>query len=181
MKSITIKFPPGLIGTQELKPDGSMVISVEREGKKKRQPKVPVLDVTFPSKDYYDIYTGWYQDKFSEPFGKLDEREFAGLKRIYEYMAEVIRKKGTGLTAEKTCSLFKVLLAKYDLWDPYFQKQLKPTQIASNIASIIANIKNPMNGTGKLHRALQERKVLHENYGTGLDSKPGSENQHTGL
>lgn len=63
-----------------------------------------------------------------------------GAKRIITYLKKVVKGEKSD---DEICLAFEYILDKWDKLEPFIQKQIKLTQIHSNLNTIITQIKNP--------------------------------------
>jgi hypothetical protein len=85
--------------------------------------------------DCIAIYNDFILGLTSAP-AKINGMEGKGMKSIIRYLQTLPGKKA------EIPEIWKFILAKYDKWEAFHQKQLKLSQIDSNLINIIKQIKN---------------------------------------
>lgn len=81
------------------------------------------------------IYCSWVKQITQVP-AKIDATQGKALKYIIKYL------KSIDDDPKKIAINFTAILSKYDKWDNFHKKQLKLTEINSNLVNIINFIKN---------------------------------------
>lgn len=108
-----------------------------------------------------EIYYDWFKDRNDGTPPKIDGADGKALKSIVAYLVAVARAKLTEDredTSEenvnfKACESLKFIFAKWTKLDAFIQKQVKLTQINSNISNIINHFKNG----SKQQTAMQQK------------------------
>jgi hypothetical protein len=85
--------------------------------------------------DYVDAYWKWYEAKAGNP-PRLLEQDYKALKNIRKYLTDV--KKGDTTAALQG---WLYILNNWAILENFLQKQVKPTQIDSNMANILLQIR----------------------------------------
>lgn len=92
-----------------------------------------------------DVYYRWFTDLNDEP-PKIDAADGKALKTIIAYLKKSAKNKEPEISEEKllsgVLSGFKFLLDNWNRLDPFLRKQVKLTQINSNLTNIINELKN---------------------------------------
>lgn len=85
------------------------------------------------------IYSG-FMIKLNNIKPQITGQDGEGVKRIIEYLKKIVKGEKTD---DEICLAFEYILDKWDKLEPFIQKQIKPTQIHSNLNTIITQIKHP--------------------------------------
>lgn len=114
------------------------------------------------------IYSSWYENLVGVKYKFNGGSDGNAVKSIIAYLKNA---NSENQTDEIIFDSFIYILSKYDTWDEFYKKQLKLSQINSNLTNIIANI----NGIGKSNYSkygvfaqYKERCDFWEQYGEGL-------------
>lgn len=87
-----------------------------------------------------DSYFNWFKEKTgSKP--KINGAEAKAAQELGRYIKQIVNEKYPNSSNEKIIEGWVAILMSYEKWESFNQKQLKLTQINSNITNIIANIK----------------------------------------
>lgn len=108
-----------------------------------------------------DIYNNFIIAKTGLP-GKFDGTEGKAMKAIIAYLGPITHIK----TDQGIIDSFSHILKLIDKWEPFHQKQLKLSQINSNLINIINAIKN---GNKKLNN-YEQSKYSNNSPGTTMQS-----------
>lgn len=114
----------------------------ERVITKKKTPSKPkpVQDPIY--KKCTEIYFEWFE-KLSGVKPKFDAIDGASLKKIISYFKSIHHDANDGTDEfQEVTKMFYFIFQKWDLIDPFYQKQTKLNQINSNLQNIINDIKN---------------------------------------
>lgn len=91
-------------------------------------------------KDVIAIYNGFCKEKFDAP-AKINGVEGKATKEIIKYLKSISKNKGFD-SEEAVLNSFKFILNNWDKLDSFLQKQIKLSQINSNLPNIINQLKN---------------------------------------
>jgi len=86
------------------------------------------------------IYDKFCLDSFDAPC-KINGQEGKAMKQIIKYLKSVCKAKGDDSDIAIQ-NAFKYILSNWNSIEPFYQKQIKLSQINSNITNIINNLKN---------------------------------------
>ena len=89
--------------------------------------------------DCVSVYDAFIKNRLDMP-AKINGAEGNALKQIIAYLNRSAKDKG--LNDESTIDGFKFILNSWDKLEPFLQKQIKLTQINSNLTNIINDLKN---------------------------------------
>ena len=107
-------------------------------------PYTKTTDINTDSKPYYTellfIYDKFCKDSFDAP-AKINGAEGKALKQIIVYLKGLCKAKGDD-SLEAIKNSFKYILSNWGSLEPFLQKQIKLTQINSNLINIINQLKN---------------------------------------
>lgn len=87
-----------------------------------------------------DLYDQFCQDNFDAP-AKIDGVQGKAMKSILKYLERLSTKKGTE-PKEGSIDAFKYILFNWKELEPFLQKQIKLSQINSNLQNIIQQLKH---------------------------------------
>lgn len=97
------------------------------------------------------IYYDWFKDLNDEP-PKIDAGDGKALKEIIKHLKTSAKNREPGISDEKLLSTvlngFAHIFKNWGLMDAFYRKQVKLTQINSNLTNIINEIKNGTKKTG---------------------------------
>jgi GntR family transcriptional regulator len=136
---------------------------MEPEAKNQREnapPKPPQQKSTYVKMT--EAYFTWYKGRNNDTDPKFDGGDGNALKQIVRYFEGIARQKlqieNQELTPEnisdRACRMFQWTLGQWDFLEPFLQKQVKITQISSNLTNIINDLKN-----GRKNRTPQQQKA----------------------
>lgn len=98
-----------------------------------------------------DVYSDWFKQRNDGIVPKIDGAEAKAAKMIAEYFKTIQAKKEPNTTEEEMPEKIKnmalYIFSKWDTLEVFLQKQVKLTQINSNITNIINFIKNGKQAT----------------------------------
>jgi len=110
-------------------------------------------------KECVSVYDAFILNRLDMP-AKINGVEGKALKQIIAYLKKSALSKG--LNEDTTIDGFKYILNSWDKLEPFLQKQIKLTQINSNLTNIINELKN---GSGKNKQGVSSlRAKLREKY-----------------
>ncbi len=116
--------------------------------KEKEKEKIVKADALTPlHAPSIKIFTDWYEKKLGVkyPFQVQDAK---GMKSVLSYLQKAITEKNNvPARPDEVLAGWKLILDKYDSWEPFYQSQIKLSQIAGNLANILSNIKGINRGT----------------------------------
>lgn len=101
------------------------------------------------------IYDGFCLNEFDAP-SNINGQEGKAMKQIIKYLKSVCKAKGDD-SDSAIQNAFKYILNNWNQLEPFYQKQIKLSQINSNITNIINNLKN---GKAKSNRSSIAREIL---------------------
>jgi hypothetical protein len=125
----------------------------KKEKEKEKENFVSQKSETPPKKTLHqkiiEIHNDFYLKTVTVPYKFAGGADGAAVKEIINYLKKVVgEKKKTANDSETTDvdieNSFRYIFANYDMWENFYKKQLKLSQINSNLPNIIANIKNPI-------------------------------------
>ena len=112
--------------------------------KKERTLKGPAEKSADPLyKNFVSVYFQFYQDRNQVPpvwKGKEGGIQGAAIKDIIKYLRTAA--PATEKNPQAPLDAWSMLLSRFDQWEPFHQKQIKATQILSNLTNIINHIKH---------------------------------------
>ena len=100
------------------------------------------------------VYDAFIKSKLDMP-AKINGAEGKALKQIIAYLKKSAKDKG--LNDETTIDGFKYILNSWDRLEPFLQKQIKLTQINSNLTNIINDLKNGGRQNKKSSSGLRDK------------------------
>lgn len=87
-------------------------------------------------------HTKWYLEKVGEAYPFQKGLDGKAVKEIKSYLSSSINKKtGHSPSEHEVVCAWKFILDSHSRWEPFLQKQYKLNQIGSNLANIMATIK----------------------------------------
>lgn len=112
-----------------------------------------------------DIYWDWFKERNGGVPPKIDGIEGKGAKQLVAYLETVSRNKAGDEVRlpqdvqKDVCDMFSYILNKWSSLEPFMQKQVKISQINSNITNIINYLKNGTK-TQSAHQRKQDREAV---------------------
>jgi hypothetical protein len=108
-----------------------------QEGKKKteKQPPNPAY------KPMMTLYFDWHENFIKEGKPIIQKQDGRGLNIIIKILESKIRDKKSDVNTEDLLEAFDIILQNYKLWTPFQQQQITLSRIATNLESIIINLK----------------------------------------
>jgi len=107
-------------------------------------PNTKTTNVNTNKNPYYTellfVYDKFCQETFDAP-AKINGAEGKALKQIISYLKGLCKAKGDD-SLEAVKNAFRYILSNWANLEPFLQKQIKLTQINSNLANIINQLKN---------------------------------------
>jgi len=97
-------------------------------------------DINTIYKSSIDLYNDFCLNRFDAP-AKIDGVQGKAMKSIIKYLKSVSKKKGSDPDQGVLDSL-KYIFSSWDSLEPFLQKQVKLSQINSNLVNIIQQIRN---------------------------------------
>lgn len=150
-----------------INPDG--LTGIETVSQKTGQKKTPPGSAATPPKSTYqhviDIHWDWFKERNGGVPPKMDGIEGKGAKQLVAYLETVSRNKaGDDVrlpqdVQKDVCDMFSYILNKWSSLEPFMQKQVKISQINSNITNIINYLKNGTK-TQSAHQRKQDRESV---------------------
>lgn len=140
---------------QTIEQKQSKHLSETTNGVVQSEQPIPDDKPTFNKNIYYkkmlSVYNTFCLEQFDAPC-KINGLEGKALKQIRDYLIKVSQNKG--MPDNNCVSSFKYILSNWDKLDNFTQKQVKLSQINSNLTNIINQLKN---GTRKQSSNLAEQ------------------------
>jgi len=100
--------------------------------------------------NFIKTYTDWYIKKVGVSYRFSGGQDGKAVKEMIDYIQKAIKdKSGADANEGEIINAFQFILDNHGKWDKFNQKQLKLSQILSNLPNIMANIKG-INGSGKI-------------------------------
>ncbi|NEM96185.1 helix-turn-helix domain-containing protein [Pontibacter burrus] len=106
--------------------------------------------------DFVDAYWQWYEGKVGEP-PRLLEADYKAIKNIRKYLTEA--KKGD---EAKALSSWLYILSSWGKLEDFLQRQVKPTQIDSNMANIRLQLREQHKKVTAASNGLNIQKMIEE-------------------
>tara|TARA_R110002096_G_scaffold212268_1_gene399646 strand:+ start:318 stop:1088 length:771 start_codon:yes stop_codon:yes gene_type:complete len=107
-------------------------------------PNTKTTNINTNKNPYYTellfVYDKFCQETFDAP-AKINGAEGKALKQIISYLKGLCKAKGDD-SLEAVKNAFRYILSNWANLEPFLQKQIKLTQINSNLANIINQLKN---------------------------------------
>ena len=89
-----------------------------------------------------DLHSAWYEKKISIRYKFSGTTDGPAMSQIKAYITKSIAdKRRIEPSDDDVINGWAFILESYDKWEPFYQKQLKISQINSNMPNIMANIK----------------------------------------
>ena len=119
------------------------------ERKKKEDATASVADRDQLHVEFVKLYCDWYLTKIGVKYKFQGGEDGNAIKSMKMYIKSSIQDK-TGIepSDEVVINGWRFILENYDKWDNFYKKQLKISQVNSNLPNIMANIKG-INGTSR--------------------------------
>lgn len=118
---------------------------------KEKRKKVAPKNIISNHQIIIDVYFDWFKQRNDDVPPKIDAAEAKAAKMIAEYFKTIQAKKEPNTTEEEMPEKIKnmalYIFSKWDTLEVFLQKQVKLTQINSNITNIINFIKNGKQAT----------------------------------
>ena len=106
-------------------------------------------------KELLFVYDKFCKETFDAP-AKINGMEGNAMKQIIAYLKGLCKEKGDD-SLEAVKNAFSYILANWNKLDPFYQKQIKLSQINSNLPNIINQLKN---GTEKSNSSSLADEIL---------------------
>ena len=100
----------------------------------------PNVNPNVNQKEVLKLYDEFCQNKFGAP-AKLNGMEVKAMKSIVIYLKALCKSKGDD-SDQQIIKSWSFILSGWDKLEPFLQKQIKLTQINSNLTNIINQLKN---------------------------------------
>tara|TARA_R100000541_G_scaffold22744_1_gene32674 strand:+ start:2066 stop:2725 length:660 start_codon:yes stop_codon:yes gene_type:complete len=97
-------------------------------------------NVNVNQKEILNIYNDFCRNKFGAP-AKINGMEVKAMKSIVTYLKKVCKSKGDD-SDQQIIKSWSFILSGWDKLEPFLQKQIKLSQINSNLTNIINQLKN---------------------------------------
>lgn len=129
------------------KKERSIIIQEEEEFKNKEENTSGDFSPVLPHNSLIKIYIDWYEEKLQVKYKFSGGQDAKAIKEISKYIHGAIKQRqGREPTCNEIEYGFIHILKSWDMWDSFYQQQLKISQINSNLPNILANIKGIKNG-----------------------------------
>lgn len=108
--------------------------------------------------EYVDAFMEFYTFRTEMPyyFKAIDGK---AIKDIIRYLEKIAQAKN-----KDPVEVWKFILSQYDKWEIFYQKQLKPNQINSNLPNILNNLRNGNSKKDKYEDAADIITELHAEF-----------------
>lgn len=111
--------------------------------KKEKKPKAPPHPAFKP---LMELYFDWHENFIKEGKPVIQPQDGKGLNTIIKILESRVKEKKPDYTTEDLLAAFDVVLQNYEFWDSFQKKQITLSRIATNLESIIIQIKTVASG-----------------------------------
>jgi hypothetical protein len=178
--------PPNIPSTDSQHSINSQLTTTKESKKEKKDKKEKKEEDTTVSVDlkidllhskFIEVYCSWYLEKVGVKYKFQGGEDGAAIKSLKTFIKDAIKEKnGVEPDDESILNGWRFILKNWNKWDPFNQKQLKISQISSNMANIMPNIRgiNGKQGTSNLASDIAEinaiGQLMREQAGSGTGS-----------